>query len=333
MDDASDDLIGPIGDSTVGRAEIEFTEEQLESMCQSKSHPTEEEFLLLTTTTKKQRTEVKLSTLDPEERLEFEAAKAKEVQNWLQTGTVVRMFRHELSPKQVLRCRWLYVWKPLTEVEDLKANNGKVRKAKARLVALGFQDPKLDTIPRDSPTLGRTSKMLIAQVIASMRWSLMSFDIKAAFLQGKTQEGRVIAVEPVPEMVSAMQLKENEVCRLVKSANGLIDAPFLWFTELDNTLRPLNFIPSPFDPCLYLLYKEGATVPSGILGVHVDDGLCGGDAYFSSQLAELERSLLEGGQWFSDLRAIGSWPIQSVLWPAYPTIKPLLANPVVCKLP
>ena len=92
----------------------------------------------------------------------------------------------------------------------------------------------------------------------------------------------MIAIEPVPEMSAAMQLQATEVCRLVKSAYGLIDAPFLWFTELDKTLRALNFIPSPFDPCLYLLYKENAAEPSGILGIHVDDGLCGGDAYFLS---------------------------------------------------
>ena len=116
----------------------------------------------------------------------------------------------------------------------------------------------------------------------------MSFDIKAAFLQGRTQEGREIAIEPVPEMVKAMDLKSSEVCKLIKLAYGLIDAPFLWFTELNNTLRSLNFIPSPFDPCLYLLFKPGAKEPSGILGVHVDDGLCGGDSYFQSQVKALE---------------------------------------------
>ena len=110
---------------------------------------------------------------------------------------------------------------------------------------LGYMDPQLDTIPRDSPTLGRTSKMLIAQVIASMQWTLMSFDIKAAFLQGKTQEDRVIAVEPVPEMVKAMNFKPNEVCKLVKSAYGLIDAPFLWHTELDRQLSPRGDSPHP----------------------------------------------------------------------------------------
>ena len=106
------------------------------------------------------------------------------------------------------------MWKPLEDPKDIKENNGKSRKAKARLVVVGYMDPQLDIIPRDSPTLG----FLIAQAIASVQWTLMSFDIKAAFLQGKTQEDRVIAVEPVPEMVKAMNLKPNEVCKLVKSA-------------------------------------------------------------------------------------------------------------------
>ena len=83
-------------------------------------------------------------------------------------------------------------------------------------------------------------------------------------------------------------LKPSEVCRLVKSAYGLIDAPFLWYTELDQQLRSLNFIPSPFDPCLYLLYEEGKDEPAGILGVHVDDGLCGGNQYFHEMIKRLE---------------------------------------------
>lgn len=51
-----------------------------------------------------------------------------------------------------------------------------------------------------------------------MGWILKSFDIRAAFLQGSTQEGRVLAIEPVEELRQAMQLKPGEVCRLEKSA-------------------------------------------------------------------------------------------------------------------
>ena len=99
----------------------------------------------------------------------------------------------------------------------------------------------------------------------------------------------MLAIEPVPQMAKAMQLKPTEVCKLAKSAYGLIDAPFLWYQELDRTLRSLSFIPSPFDPTVYVLYEPETTQIAGIIGVHVDDGLCGGNAYFKTKLAELEK--------------------------------------------
>ena len=254
-----------------------------------------DDIILLATNQKKQRTEVKLSQLTPEEREEFEKAKTTEVNNWLQTGTVCKALRSSLSPEQVLRCRWIHVWKPIEDKAE-QENQNKTRKAKSRPVVLGYMDPELETIPRDSPTLGRQSRMLILQLISSMKWVLTSFDIKAAFLQGKTQEGRKIGLEPVPELARAMKLKENEICRLEKSAYGLIDAPFLWFQELDRTLRKLSFVPSPFDPCVYLLYKSGSETPSGIIGMHVDDGLCGGDGYFMEQLNKLEKTFSFGSK-------------------------------------
>ena len=246
-----------------------------------------EELIFLATNAKKQRTEVKLSTLTASELQEFEKAKRAEVENWLKTGTVCRILRNQLSPEQILRCRWIFTWKPIEEkAEQIK--QGKTRKAKARLVVLGFLDPALESLPRDSPTMNRQSRMLILQLIASMQWDLMSFDIKAAFLQGSTQEGRVIAIEPTSELRKAMDLRENEVCKLSKSAYGLVDAPFLWFKELDRTLRKLSFVPSPFDPTVYILHEPGLQTPAGIIGVHVDDGLCGGNKYFQEKLAQLE---------------------------------------------
>ena len=248
-----------------------------------------EEIIYLATTAKKQRTEVKLSQLTPAEREEFDRAKAAEIANWLSTGTVCRVLRNQLSPEQVLRCRWIYTWKPIESAEE-QAKTGKNRKAKARLVVLGYLDPALEEIPRDSPTLNRQSRMLILQLISSMNWMLMSFDIKAAFLQGSTQ-GRVIGIDPPPEMIKAMKLSSTETCQLSKSAYGLIDAPFLWFQELDKALRELSFKPSPFDPTVYLLYPEGATEPAGIIGVHVDDGLCGGNEFFHDTIGQTRRTI------------------------------------------
>ena len=64
----------------------------------------DETFAFLAISNKRQRSKVKLCTLDPAERQEFERAKAKEVSNWLQRGTVARMLRHQLAPEQILRC-------------------------------------------------------------------------------------------------------------------------------------------------------------------------------------------------------------------------------------
>lgn len=104
-------------------------------------------------------------------------------------------------------------------------------------------------------------------------------------MQGKTQEDRFLGLEPVEEL-SVLNLKPNQICKLEKSAYGLIHA--LWRKELDKTLRELNFIPAPFDPCAYVLYKSGQKSLSGVLGIHVDDGLCGGDQYFEAQIAKFE---------------------------------------------
>eukprot|EP00435_Cladocopium_sp_Y103_P027063 s784_g6.t1 len=90
-------------------------------------------------------------------------------------------------------------------------------------------------------------------------------------------------------MIKAMNLTPAEVCQLSKSAYGLIDAPYLWFQEIDKALRELSFQPSPFDPTVYLLFPEGSTEPAGIIGLHVDDGLCGGNEFFLEQLRKLEK--------------------------------------------
>ena len=275
------------------RAEILVTDSDIQSW-RDADFPEEMSFLV--SAAKRQRSEVKLSELSPSEKAEFAAAKETEVSNWLKTGTVQKMFRHQIPQEQVLRCRWILTWKPIDEGDRDPKNPMKSTKAKARLVVLGYLDPKITEIPRDSPTLNRHSKMLLLQMIASRSWDLRSFDIKAAFLQGKPQSGRILGIEPVPELAAKMGLKPNEICRLTKSAYGLIDAPFLWFQALKEELMQLGFEQSPFCPCTFILRCPITHAPEGIIGVHVDDGLCGGNQRFMSKLRELERKYPFGSQ-------------------------------------
>ncbi len=84
-------------------------------------------------------------------------------------------------------------------------------------------------------------------------------------------------------------MSPQELCKLNKSAYGLVDAPYLWYKAFLAELEKLGFIQSPFDPCVFLLKRPQSDTISGVLGVHVDDGLCGGDEYFSQQIHRLSK--------------------------------------------
>ena len=266
------------------RCEIIVNEEDV-CQWQLEDNPTEMAFLA--TAAKRQRSEVKMTQLTKEERKEFDNAKQTEVQNWLKTGTVSKIVRDKIPKEQILKCRWILTWKPLDQEDQIKLK--RTQKAKARLVILGYLDPDIDQFPRDSPTLGRHSKMLLLQLISSMNWSLQSFDIKAAFLQGKPQTDRVLGIEPTSELIEALQMKTNEVCKLEKGAYGLIDAPYMWYRAILEELTRLGFEQSPFDPCVFILRDASTGKPEGVIGLHVDDGLCGGNQRFQTVLGELEK--------------------------------------------
>ena len=254
---------------------------------------------------------MKLTSLSPSEQQEFQKAKESEITNWLKAGTVSRILRNRIPEDQILRCRWICTWKPLDQEEIQKNKGTKHQKAKARLVILGYLDPKIEDIPRDSPTLSRHCKMLILQLLASHKWTLRSFDIKAAFLQAKPQTDRVLGIEPVKELAQAMNLKTNEVCKLEKGAYGLIDAPFQWYCAIREELLKLEFCISPFDPCVFILRNKTTGYPDGIIGLHVDDGICGGNDRFLEQLDKLEAKYPFGSKKISNFVFTGIQMSQS----------------------
>ena len=237
----------------------------------------------LVSAAKKQRSEVKMSQLNETERQLFHQAKMKEIDSWLATETVAKVLRHQIPEENILRCRWILTWKPV----DSPGPKDSKHVPKARLVVLGYEDPLVHEIPRDSPTMSKLSRMLIVQWAASMGWDIESFDIKTAFLRGQEQSERVLGVEPTAELREKLKLKPNEVLRLLKGAYGRVDAPYLWFMELKKGLENLGFIPSPFDPCVFVLPNAKSGTPEGLVGIHVDDGLCCGSEVFQEKLRQL----------------------------------------------
>ena len=90
---------------------------------------------------KRARAEVSLKDLTPAEMRLFDTAKQKEIQCWLQTSAIRKILRNRSNPNQILRSRWVLTWKP-------PEPGSSQQRAKARLVVLGFQDPKLTEVMR-----------------------------------------------------------------------------------------------------------------------------------------------------------------------------------------
>lgn len=105
----------------------------------------------------KRGAEVILRDLSPGENEEFDMAKGKEIDSYIEHVAVDIYNLHGVDKDRILGMRWVLVWKPITDESGTLTG----RKAKARLIIKGFQDPDLLHISRDSPTLSTLGRNLL----------------------------------------------------------------------------------------------------------------------------------------------------------------------------
>ena len=144
-------------------------------------------------------------------RDQFRAAKNAEINSWLANQVTAAARRADAGPKGPMRMRW-----HLT----VKADG----QAKARIVLLGFEDPRLGHMQTASPTASVQARNLAYQVCANEGLRIHKGDVKAAFLQPQSSDTGIF-VEPVRELREAMDLREDEVVMMLKKAYGLCDVP------------------------------------------------------------------------------------------------------------
>ena len=82
-----------------------------------------------------------------------EVSERKFGQSWLDHLVFDLVKNKFVDQERVMRARWILTWKS-------------IGKAKARLCVLGFQDPDLTEVHRDSPTLSAASEALTMQWVA-----------------------------------------------------------------------------------------------------------------------------------------------------------------------
>ena len=118
-----------------------------------------------------------------------------------------------------------------------------------------------------------------------MNFNLESFGIKTAFLLGTADESNPPAMDPPKELRQALGMTDEQVCLLLGNAYGRVDAPLLFYKELSKQLTALRFSRHPLEPCVWMLYTQDNL--RGIVGTHVNDGVCGGDDVFRRKIADL----------------------------------------------
>ena len=226
-----------------------------------------------------------------QDRLAFLEAKKAELDSFFKNDVWEADSLSEVPEGRLLKAHFILKWS--------KWADGSPR-AKARLITQGFRDPDAlnGMIDTEAPTLSRLSRNFILSVLSNTRWHNFSADISTAFLQGKKHaDNRTLWIAlPTDARRILGFTTDDKVMRLKKPMYGLCDAPRAWFLEAKDRLTRLGAVQHPLDPCLFLIYdwnapKEKWIVQEdtnsneicrhpplcGLLGLHVDDLLGGGD--------------------------------------------------------
>lgn len=214
---------------------------------------------------KRRAIEVSEKNMSEEERKQFNEAKNVEVSNFLSAKAFEAIAQTAgLSRSQAVKMPWILTWK-------VKPDGTK--KAQARAVLQGYQDPRYEERATHSPTTTRQSRQSQLQISASMGFQTKKGDVTGAFLQSREYPDELLCI-PCPEICAAMGLPPNSLTRVKKACNGLVDAPLEWYRSVSTFFAQLGLKRTWSDPCCWTLQKQGKL--HGISTGHVDDFMFSG---------------------------------------------------------
>ena len=240
--------------------------------------------------------EVSLTKLSAVERLLFVRAKAKDVDSFIKNEAVRKCQNREevrsaFDNKRVVRARWVLTWKSVPPEDQLAAKDDArdnpttthtasgTKKAKARIVLLGFEHPSLldSNYKTSSPVQSTLGRNLLYSMAAHKQWELEGLDLSTAFLQTQpTEADRDLWTSGVAELREALGVGEEGIMKILRNIYGSTTAPRGLWLDLHKTLTSLGAQPVLGERCLWIWLSKhrldgDRPLTIGAMGGHVDD--------------------------------------------------------------
>ena len=197
----------------------------------------------------------------------------------------------EISEHEILGVRWLLSWK----YQD-PSQGSPERKAKARAIILGYQDPQYPLRETSAPTPSKAGRQLFFQLCSWKRFKIQKGDISGAFLHDSLEED--LWRRPLPEICKELGVPEGTPMLMRKAAYGLVQAPLHWYRSVCNYLASIGYTKFQMEPCCWV-YKDDQGRVLSVIHAHVGDFMFGGspDCPIHQRLMEQIRHKYKWGTW------------------------------------
>ena len=171
---------------------------------------------------------------------------------------------------------------------------------KARWTARGDKDPDLFSLIREgktqAPTISSNGRFTVLQLIASYQFKMQLGDVTGAFLEADNMvraEGKLFMAMPTTYPLPGYD--KEQLFEVIRPIYGLNDSPQNWFNKFRQTVKGQGWIQSKLDPCVFFLW-QGEQL-AGVMGVHVDDVVIGGEGPLFDQKLKVLRSTFPFRKW------------------------------------
>ena len=223
---------------------------------------------------------------------DFKTSRQKELQGLIKQGVFKVVKRSSVpSGTRIYGSRF---------VDSLKQKIDGTEFEKSRLVARNFKDKAALKLPTRSPTISRMGQRLFLSLVpAEPKLKPYNRDVTQAYTQSKYQMGRIVYLEPVPEM----ELPDDVVLLVVKPLYGIPEAGLHWYlTYKGHHTETLGMKQCTFDQCIMYKPEKDCEVPNMVM-LQVDDTVGAGTDEFlaleectSKEFMTKDRELLHQGR-------------------------------------